>query len=93
LGGLPDFGPLQSGYDRFYGFRAGVLDYFTHKYGSPSSDTEDLWEDDVKIRQTGYLTDLLGSRAVDVINEYARSGDPFLVSLHFSAPHWPWEAP
>jgi arylsulfatase A-like enzyme len=93
LGGLPDFGPLQSGYDRFYGFRAGVLDYFTHKYGPPSSDTEDLWEDDAKTRQTGYLTDLLGNRAVDVVNEYARSGEPFLVSLHFNAPHWPWEAP
>ena len=93
LGGLPDFGPLQSGYDHFYGFRAGVLDYYTHKYGPPSSNTEDLWEDDVKIRQTGYLTDLLGSRAVDIVNEYARSGEPFLVSLHFNAPHWPWEAP
>jgi hypothetical protein len=93
FGQPPDFGPLQSGYDRFYGFRAGVLDYFTHKYGPPSTDTEDLWEDDVKIRQTGYLTDLLGSRAVDVVNEYARSGEPFLVSLHFNAPHWPWEAP
>ena len=56
LGRLPDFGPLQSGYDHFYGFRAGVLDYFTHKYGPPSSDTEDLWEDNVKIRHTGYLT-------------------------------------
>jgi hypothetical protein len=39
------------------------------------------------------LTDLLGNRAVDVVNEYARSGEPFLVSLHFNAPHWPWEAP
>ena len=93
LGRLPDFGPLQSGYDHFYGFRAGVLDYFTHKYGPPSSDTEDLWEDDVKIRHTGYLTDLLGNRAVEVVNTYAKSGQPFLVSLHFNAPHWPWEAP
>ena len=93
LGILPDFGPLQSGYDHFYGFRAGVLDYFTHKYGPPATDTEDLWEDDVKIRQTGYLTDLLGDRAVDIVNAYAKSGQPFLVSLHFNAPHWPWEAP
>jgi arylsulfatase A-like enzyme len=93
LGSLPDFGPLQSSYDHFYGFHAGVLDYFTHKYGPPSTDTEDLWEDDVKIRQTGYLTDLLGNRAVDVVNTYAKSGQPFLVSLHFNAPHWPWEAP
>ena len=41
----------------------------------------------------GYLTDLLGSRAVDVVNGYAKSRRPFLVSLHFNAPHWPWEAP
>jgi arylsulfatase A-like enzyme len=93
LGSLPDFGPLQSGYDHFYGFRAGVLDYFTHKYGPPSSDTEDLWEDDVKIRQSGYLTDLLGDRAAEIVYAYAKSGQPFLVSLHFNAPHWPWEAP
>src|SRR6202045_3097672 len=93
LGKLPDFGPLQSGYDHFYGFRVGALDYFTHKAGPPGTDTEDLWDDDVKIRQAGYLTDLLGSRAVDVINTYARSDRPFLISLHFNAPHWPWEAP
>jgi arylsulfatase A-like enzyme len=41
----------------------------------------------------GYLTDMLGSRAVDVVNGYAKSGRPFLMSLHFNAPHWPWEAP
>jgi arylsulfatase A-like enzyme len=93
LGRPPDFGPLQSGYDHFYGFRGGVLDYFTHKFGPPESDTEDLWEDDVKIRQSGYLTDLLGSRAVEIVDTYAKSGRPFLISLHFNAPHWPWEAP
>ena len=50
LGRLPDFGPLQSGYDHFYGFRGGALDYFTHKFGPPASDTEDLWDDDTKVR-------------------------------------------
>ena len=41
----------------------------------------------------GYLTDLLGRRAVEVVNTSAPSGCPFLFSLHFNAPHWPWEAP
>ena len=41
----------------------------------------------------GYLTELLGNRAVDVINGYAKARQPFFVSLHFNAPHWPWEAP
>jgi arylsulfatase A-like enzyme len=93
LGRLPDFGPLQSGYDYFYGFRSGAIDYFTHKSGPAASDTDDLWEDDGKIRRTGYLTDLLGARAVDMVETYAEAGQPFLLSLHFSAPHWPWEAP
>ncbi len=93
LGWLPNFSPLKSGYDHFWGFRGGALDYFTHKAGPASSDTDDLWDEDVKIHQSGYLTDLLGSKAVSVIRDYAKAGRPFLVSLHFNAPHWPWEAP
>src|SRR5258707_8347343 len=30
LGVLPKFGPLQSGYDHFYGFRGGACDYYFH---------------------------------------------------------------
>ncbi len=90
LGALPKFGPLRSGYDHYYGFRGGAVDYFSHIGGQGR---EDLWDDDVLIHQVGYLTALLGSRAVDVVNRYAKSGQPFMVSLHFNAPHWPWEAP
>ncbi len=93
LGWLPESSPLKVGYDHFYGFRGGALDYFTHKTGAPSSDTEDLWEDDVKIHQVGYLTDLLGQRAISVIDDYSKAKRPFLLSLHFNAPHWPWEGP
>jgi arylsulfatase A-like enzyme len=89
LGVLPKFGPLKSGYDHFYGFRGGAVDYYSHN--SPNG--KDFWDDDVSIQQTGYLTELLGTRAVEVINNYAKSQKPFLVSLHFNAPHWPWEAP
>jgi arylsulfatase A-like enzyme len=91
LGQLPNFGPLQSGYEHFYGFRGGGLDYYRHTPGPGPN--EDLWDDDMLVHQAGYLTDLLGSRAVDVVNRYAKARQPFLVSLHFNAPHWPWEAP
>jgi arylsulfatase A-like enzyme len=88
LGVLPKFGPLQSGYDHFYGFRGGAVDYYRH-----GAAKDDLWDDDVPVHQQGYLTELLGNRAVDVVNGYAKSGRPFLMSLHFNAPHWPWEGP
>src|SRR5215467_10439996 len=89
LGQLPKYGPLQSGYDHFYGFRGGAVDYYSHG----ANQRDDFWDDDVPLHQMGYLTELLGNRAVDVINDYAKSGRSFLLSLHFNAPHWPWEAP
>lgn len=90
LGNLPAFGPLKSGYDHFYGYRGGAVDYFRHTGmdGKP-----DLWDGDQPVAQAGYLTTLLGDRAVEVIEAYGRSRQPFLLSLHFSAPHWPWEGP
>ena len=85
LGPLPDYGPLKSGYDRFYGFREGSSDYFNHDAR--------LWTQDELAHDPGYLTDLLGNRAVRVIDDCAAAGQPFLLSLHFNAPHWPWEGP
>ena len=90
MGLLPSFGPLKSGYDHFYGFRGGALDYFSHR---ATDQREDFWEDDVPVQSVGYLTDLLGERAVDVIRGQSRSRQPFFLSLHFNAPHWPWEGP
>jgi arylsulfatase A-like enzyme len=90
LGALPKFGPLKSGYDQFFGFRGGAVDYYSH---IDTRQKHDLWDGDIEVHQVGYLTDQLGDRAVETVNAYARSGQPFLISLHFNAPHWPWEAP
>jgi arylsulfatase A-like enzyme len=89
MGALPKYGPLQSGYDHFWGFRGGGLDYFHHSFmGEP-----DLWDDDRAIEKPGYLTDLIGDRAIAMIGGYATTHQPFFMSLHFNAPHWPWEGP
>ncbi|MFB0611269.1 sulfatase family protein [Aurantiacibacter poecillastricola] len=89
LGWLPDFGPQLSGYDEFWGIRGGGVDYFTHKVnGQP-----DLWDGDVQIEEVGYMTDMMADRAIEYLD--ARGGEvnrPWLLSLHFTAPHWPWEA-
>jgi arylsulfatase A-like enzyme len=88
LGILPKFGPLKSGYDHFYGFRGGSIDYFRHE---GTDHKEDFWNDDKALHEVGYSTELFGNRAVESINGYARMRQPFLISLHFNAPHWPWE--
>ena len=94
LGYLPKYSPLKNGYDHFWGYRSGGVDYFTHQNRIASApNSGDLWEEDVKIDKAGYMTDLLGDRAITVIDGYAKAKQPFLLSLHFSAPHWPWEGP
>lgn len=90
LGSVQEYGPLQRGYDTFWGFRGGTIDYFSHR---GTDDKPDLWDGDVPVEQSGYVTHLLGQRAVETVTALARGGRPFFLSLHFNAPHWPWETP
>lgn len=92
-GRLPNYSPLRSGYEYFFGFRAGGVDYFTHKWGPPQTDTSDLWENDNQVERPGYMTDLLTDKADELLRGYAKAKQPFFLSVHFSAPHWPWEGP
>ena len=85
LGYPPHFGPLRSGYQEFFGSLSGGMDYFTHR---DTSGRHDLYDGETEAHRTGYLTDLISDRAVDFI---ARKGAaPFLLSVHYNAPHWPW---
>ncbi len=91
LGYPPSFGPLRSGYDEFYGIMAGGVDYFSHCSGKGD---HDLFNGEQEHHEVGYLTDLLSQRAVDYVQrraDAARAGQPFFISLHYTAPHWPWE--
>ena len=93
LGGLPEFGPLTSGYDRFFGISQGGADYFDHGMTSRGRFTPDLWEDETEIRRQGYLTDMITDRSVAEIGRLAAGKRPFFLSVHYTAPHWPWEGP
>ncbi len=86
MGSLPHFGPLKSGYQEFFGHRAGASDYFQHGFDG----IDDLWEGDEKVKVEGYLTDLFTDRAIEFVRRVG-SKQPFLLSLHYNAPHWPWE--
>jgi len=91
LGYPPSFGPLRSGYEEFFGPMAGGVDYFTH---CNTTGSHDLWEDEQEHHAQGYLTDLISQRSVDYVARMAqgaRGGTPFFLSMHFTAPHWPWE--
>ncbi|HEX7295549.1 MAG TPA: sulfatase-like hydrolase/transferase, partial [Pyrinomonadaceae bacterium] len=87
LGSLPWFSPLKSGYDEFFGHRTGAVDFFSHSgFGG-----HDLWDGDEEVFREGYLTDLVTDRAIDFLKRQSAARKPFLLSLHYNAPHWPWE--
>ncbi len=91
LGYPPAFGPLRSGYDEFFGPMSGGVDYFTH---CSSTGQHDLYLGDAEQQEDGYLTDLITDHGLDFVRRMAggaRSGTPFFLSLHYTAPHWPWE--
>ena len=86
LGPAPDFGPLKSGYGEFFGYHSGGIDYFSHR--NPRG-KHDLWQGDDPVHRDGYLTDVLSDAAVDFVHRQT-ADKGFLLSLHYSAPHWPW---
>lgn len=88
LGYPPAFGPLKSGYEEFFGPMSGGVDYFTH---CSSNGSHDLFLGEAERQEDGYLTDLISRRAVDFVERMAAQDAPFFLSLHYTAPHWPWE--
>ncbi|TFZ03924.1 sulfatase family protein [Ramlibacter humi] len=88
LGYPPAFSPLKSGYEEFFGPMSGGVDYFSH---CSNNGTHDLYFGDEEKHEEGYLTDLISHRAVDYVGRMAKGDAPFFLSLHYTAPHWPWE--
>ena len=86
LGFRPEWGPNAHGFDEFFGILAGAADYHLHKTGLGEPD---LYENLKPVERRGYLTDLFTDRAVKYIRQ--RRTSPFYLSLHYTAPHWPWQ--
>jgi arylsulfatase A-like enzyme len=86
LGFRPEWGPNVHGFEEFFGILGGAADYHLHKNGLGEPD---LYENLTPVERNGYLTDLFTDRAVSYIAR--RRTRPFYLSLHYTAPHWPWQ--
>ena len=88
LGIQSEYSPLENGFDYFFGFKSGAIDYISHRsrLGKP-----DLYENETPVQTEGYVTDILMTKAVEVISKPHQK--PFFLSIMFNAPHWPWQAP
>jgi len=91
--------PNANGFDYFYGFMAGCLDYYSHIFYWSMADgrtnpTHDLWENNEEIYDNGrYLTEMISRKAVEKIREMNAQEAPFLLYVGYNAPHYPMHAP
>ena len=88
LGFTPELGPNAHGFDEFFGFLSGFIDFYTHTRGDGSPD---LFENTTPVHQDGYMTDLITARAVRFIEQ--RAAAPFFLEVAYNAAHWPFQPP
>lgn len=88
LGYAPEQSPEAHGFDYFFGFKSGYIDYYQHTDGGGDSD---LFEHGQPVAAEGYMTDLITERSVRFIQEHA--DEPFFLSIQYNAAHWPYQRP
>ncbi len=88
LGYKPEFSPGAHGFESFFGFKSGYIDYYEH---TASDGLPDLFDNDQPVRVDGYMTDLITQRSVKFITDHARR--PFFLEVAYNAAHWPYQVP
>ena len=88
LGYRPEFQPNAHGFDYFFGFLSGYIDYYQHTGGDG---VHDLYENGTPVHADGYMTDLITERSLRFIQEHA--GRPFFLEVAYNAAHWPFQVP
>jgi arylsulfatase A-like enzyme len=88
LGYAADQSPNAHGFDYFFGFKSGFVDYYEHTGGDGKPD---FFENETPIQRDGYMTDLITARSVAFIEENA--GRPFFLDIAYNAGHWPYQVP
>ena len=93
--------PHNHGFDHWYGFMAGCIDYYSHIFywgmnnpGPGINPTHDLWEDGEELWQDGqYFTEMITAKALSYLRDAARQDQPFFLYVPYNAPHYPMHAP
>ena len=84
--------PLKNGFDYFWGFISGARNYFYDPNEEFRNSIRNVVENYTQTKFDGYLTDVLGDKAIGFINKNHQSNNPFFLFLSFNAPHTPMHA-
>ncbi|MBM3474978.1 MAG: sulfatase [Armatimonadetes bacterium] len=98
LGVAEECRPHHHGFDEWFGFLAGCIDYYSHIFywgmSGQQDPVHDLWENGVEIWENGrYFTEMITERAVRWLNRVADDDAPFFLFVPYNAPHYPMHAP
>ncbi|HEV8080338.1 MAG TPA: sulfatase-like hydrolase/transferase [Chitinophagaceae bacterium] len=77
--------PTDYGFDMFYGFKGGAIDYYYHAY---AKETTDWYVNNKLTIEKGYSTDLLTKHAIAFIDKAKNKSNPFFLYLPYNAPHY-----
>ena len=88
LGWKPEYAPNAHGFDYFFGFLGGLIDFYTH---TATDGQADLFENTTPVQESGYMTDLITARSVRFIEQNANR--PFFLEVAYNAAHWPFQRP
>lgn len=69
----------------------GFRDWFTIGRGGCMYMQPDVIEHGKLKIENRYLTDLITEHALDMLERYAKEENPFYLSVHYTAPHDPWD--
>jgi arylsulfatase A-like enzyme len=87
LGAAVENGPLEQGFDTFYGFRGGFIDNYVH-YFLHGKGYHDLWKNNEEIFERGsYFPSLMTEQAIQFIEK--NNHQPFFLYAAFNLPHYP----
>ena len=84
--------PLKNGFDYFWGFISGARNYFYDPNEEFRNSIRNVVENYTQTKFDGYLTDVLGDKAIGFINKNHQLNNPFFLFLSFNAPHTPMHA-
>ena len=88
LGYRSQFSPNAHGFDYFFGFKSGYIDYYQH---TDSDGEPDLFENEAPVHVDGYMTDLITERSIRFIDDHADAA--FFLEVTYNAAHWPFQVP
>jgi len=95
LGSAPESRPRSQGFDEFFGFYSGWIDYYSHRYytlgGQPIF--HDLWRNEEEVWEEPIYQSELLAREANAFLSKQQANSPFFLYLAFGAPHYPMMAP